>query len=58
MTENNIDQRPSDLVRDTLPDAGGATTAYAPVTVTQSDVRGGGVAARIVQASGNRHKQG
>jgi flagellar basal-body rod protein FlgC len=34
-----------------LPDAGGATTAYAPVTVTQSDVRGGGVAARIVQAA-------
>lgn len=34
-----------------LPDAGGATTAYAPVTVKQGDVRGGGVAARIVQAA-------
>ena len=34
-----------------LPDANGATTAYAPVTVKQGDVRGGGVAARIVQAA-------
>ncbi|WP_169507108.1 flagellar basal body rod protein FlgC [Pleomorphomonas koreensis] len=34
-----------------LPDGSGATTAYAPVTVKQSDVRGGGVAARIVQAA-------
>ncbi len=34
-----------------LPDASGATTAYAPVTVKQSDVRGGGVSARIVNAA-------
>lgn len=34
-----------------LPDALGATNAYAPVTVTQSDVRGGGVSARITQAA-------
>ncbi|WP_370675794.1 flagellar basal body rod protein FlgC [Pleomorphomonas sp. PLEO] len=34
-----------------LPDASGATTAYAPVTVTQSDVRGGGVSARITNAA-------
>lgn len=33
-----------------MPDATGATTAYAPVTVTQSDVKGGGVSARIVNA--------
>lgn len=34
-----------------LPDASGAATAYAPVTVKQSDVRGGGVSARIVNAA-------
>ncbi|MBS1181467.1 MAG: flgC 1 [Proteobacteria bacterium] len=34
-----------------LPDASGTTTAYAPVTVKQSDVRGGGVSARIVNAA-------
>lgn len=34
-----------------LPDASGATTAYSPVTVRQSDVRGGGVSARIVNAA-------
>lgn len=34
-----------------LPDASGTTTAYAPVTVQQSDVKGGGVSARIVNAS-------
>lgn len=34
-----------------LPDTSGTTTAYSPVTVKQSDVRGGGVSARIVSAS-------
>lgn len=34
-----------------LPDAAGASSAYAPVTVRQSDVRGGGVSARIVNAA-------
>lgn len=33
------------------PDASGSTTAYAPVTVKQSDIRGGGVSARIVNAA-------
>lgn len=32
----------------TVPDANGASTAYRPVTVTQSEVAGGGVAATIV----------
>jgi len=34
-----------------LPDASGTTTAYSPVTVRQSDVRGGGVSARIANAA-------
>ncbi len=34
-----------------LPDASGASSAYAPVTVRQSDVRGGGVSSRIVNAA-------
>lgn len=34
-----------------VPNASGATTAYAPVTVTQSDVKGGGVSARITNAA-------
>lgn len=34
-----------------LPDSSGATSAYTPVTVKQSDVRGGGVTARIVNAA-------
>ncbi len=34
-----------------LPDSSGATSAYMPVTVKQSDVRGGGVTARIVNAA-------
>lgn len=36
-----------------LPTSSGATTAYAPVTVKQSDVKGGGVSARIVNAGGD-----
>ena len=34
-----------------LPTASGNTNAYAPVTVKQSDVKGGGVSARIVNAA-------
>ncbi|WP_036838036.1 flagellar basal body rod protein FlgC [Pleomorphomonas oryzae] len=34
-----------------LPNASGSTNAYAPVTVKQSDVKGGGVSARIVNAA-------
>lgn len=34
-----------------LPNASGNTNAYAPVTVKQSDVKGGGVSARIVNAA-------
>ena len=34
-----------------LPNAAGATSAYAPVVVKQSDVKGGGVSARIVSAA-------
>lgn len=32
-----------------LPDADGNSTAYQPVTATQSDVRGGGVSARLTR---------
>lgn len=34
-----------------LPNAAGATSAYAPVAVKQADVKGGGVSARIVNAA-------
>lgn len=34
-----------------LPDADGNSTAYQPVTATQSDVRGGGVSARLTRVS-------
>lgn len=34
-----------------MPDASGTTSAYSPVRVQQSDVKGGGVSARIVNAS-------
>lgn len=34
-----------------LPNSTGTTSAYAPVTVKQSDVKGGGVSARIVNAT-------
>lgn len=34
-----------------LPSASGATSAYAPLTVKQADVKGGGVSARIVNAA-------
>lgn len=34
-----------------VPDASGNTTAYSPVTVQQSSVKGGGVSSRIVNAA-------
>lgn len=34
-----------------VPDAAGNTTAYSPVKVQQSDVKGGGVSSRIVNAA-------
>lgn len=34
-----------------VPDASGNTTAYSPVKVQQSDVKGGGVSSRIVNAA-------
>ena len=34
-----------------LPDASGSSTAYQPLRVTQSDVKGGGVSARLTRVS-------